>query len=332
MDKLTSLNTMGLASSCEKLFKVSNGLEIEEAIQYADSQSLSLVVLGGGSNIILAEHISSVFIQPVNKEVEVVEKGDEILVRVGAGYNWHDLVMWTSAQGFYGLENLALIPGNIGASPVQNIGAYGVELADRFVELVAFDLRTKQEITLDKSVCRFGYRDSLFKQEEGRGRYVILSVTLALTKHFQPDISYRPLKLAFENKASFTSSELIEEVIRIRSSKLPDPAKLGNAGSFFKNPVVSKDKFDALKGKFPELVGYSVSEGEVKLAAGWLIDQAGLKGFTLGPVGMHKDQALVMVNHGGATRADVEKLMRHVQEQVHDVYSVSLEHEPIFIG
>jgi UDP-N-acetylmuramate dehydrogenase len=257
---------------------------------------------------------------------------DHVLVRAQAGENWHDFVEWTLAQGLGGLENLALIPGTVGAAPIQNIGAYGLETRDVFHSLTAFDPATGAMITLDGAACRFAYRDSIFKHEAGRG-LVIVDVTFALPRAWRPNLRYAELAnaLAEGGIATPTARQVADAVIAIRRRKLPDPAVIGNAGSFFKNPVVSAAHCAALLEKFADLVHHRQADGSEKLAAGWLIDQCGWKGKTLGAAGVYPKQALVLVNNGGATGADVRRLAQAIQADVQARYGVLLEPEPVFV-
>jgi len=249
-----------------------------------------------------------------------------VRVRASAGENWHAFVRWTLERGYFGLENLALIPGSVGASPVQNIGAYGVEVGELIESVYAYDIRRAEWVTLKAEACQFGYRDSIFKREAGR--YVIASVDFLLSEVFAPRISYAPLANTLKEISSVTARDVFEAVCQIRSSKLPDPNELANAGSFFKNPVVSEAIFQELNERYPQLPNYAAQTGR-KLAAGWLIEQAGLKGYQQGKVGVHALQALVLVNYGGASRSDLEALASLVKERVEQKFGIELEQEPI---
>jgi UDP-N-acetylmuramate dehydrogenase len=254
------------------------------------------------------------------------------IVEAGAGESWHALVDWSLKQGWPGLENLALIPGSVGASPVQNIGAYGVELKDRFDSLDAVDLVTGRSVTLGAEECHFGYRDSVFKQMLA-GKSLITRVRFRLPKPWQPVLGYLDLERKMAETANHTpdASTIFEWVCAIRSAKLPDPAVIGNAGSFFKNPVVSEDQCRDIIGRDPEIVHYPLPDGSVKLAAGWLIDACGWKGKAIGRAGVFEKQALVLVNHGGASGAEVVTLARAIQESVYGRFGIRLEPEPVIL-
>ena len=263
------------------------------------------------------------------------EDDDAWYVRASAGESWHDFVQWTLAQGWPGLENLSLIPGTVGAAPIQNIGAYGLEVGERLHALTAFDLQTGRSVRFDQAACRFGYRDSIFKQEGWHlnGRFVITDVTFRLPKRWQPLIGYADIarELVARNIATATASQIADAVIAVRQRKLPDPAQVPNTGSFFHNPVLEAETARQLLAAYPSLPHYPQADGRMKLAAGWLIEQAGWKGRDLGPVGMYEKQALVLVNRGGATGANVITLMQAVQRDVREKFGVDLTPEPVFI-
>jgi len=262
----------------------------------------------------------------------VRETADAWIVEAGAGENWHGLVAWTLAQGLPGLENLALIPGSVGAAPVQNIGAYGVELEDRFDSLDAVDLVTGRSVTLDAAICRFGYRDSVFKHALA-GKSVITRVRFRLPKLWQPVLGYLDLerKIADTGNSHPDANTVFDWVCAIRRQKLPDPALIGNAGSFFKNPVVSAEQCRDIIGRDPEIVHYPLPDGSVKLAAGWLIDACGWKGKSVGRAAVYEKQALVLVNRGGASGAEVVTLARAIQESVYGRFGIRLEPEPVIL-
>ena len=327
---LKAFNTFGVEASCDQLFRFQSERDIQEWLAGLPIPPEKFFVLGGGSNLLLIDHIPLTFLQADIQGIEYKEEGDDIFVTVGAGVNWHELVLDTLEQGYSGLENLSLIPGNVGASPIQNIGAYGVELEQLFVSLNAIDLYSGEKKLFRHADCQFGYRDSIFKREL-RGKFMITEVTLRLSKRPQLVLTYGPLKELSEKK-DVTAKDVSDEVIRIRQSKLPDPDKLGNAGSFFKNPVVALAEYEALKATFPDMVAYPVNDNQMKLAAGWLIDQAGLKGYRQGDAGVHQQQALVMVNHGSATGQAILRLAGDVRDKVFDKFGVRLEPEVWIIG
>jgi UDP-N-acetylmuramate dehydrogenase len=324
---LQSLNTFGIAATARAYLRVT---EKEQLLGvYADGAwaTLPKLVLGGGSNVLLTRDFDGLVLH-IALEGKELAGGDEThhFVRAAAGENWHAFVQWTIAQGIGGLENLSLIPGTVGAAPIQNIGAYGLEIKDVFHSVTVFDPDSGETRVMDGAACRFGYRDSVFKHE---GRHlIILDVTFALPKQWAPNLRYAELAA----EPDLTSPQKIAAaVIAIRSRKLPDPAVIGNAGSFFKNPVVPGAQCAALLERFPNLVHHAQPDGTEKLAAGWLIDQCGWKGKRLGAAGVYPKQALVLVNNGGATGADVVALAKAIQADVQARYGVLLEPEPVFI-
>jgi UDP-N-acetylmuramate dehydrogenase len=294
---------------------------------------LPLLVLGGGSNIVLTRDFDGLVLlnQVLGRTLER-EDAAAWYVTAGGGENWHDFVAWTLAQNMPGLENLALIPGTVGAAPIQNIGAYGLEMGEYFDSLQAIELATGELMRFDRAQCAFGYRDSFFKQA-GRGRFAIVSVNFRLPKVWQPRTGYADVVREFEARgidaAQATPRDVFEAVVAIRRAKLPDPAVLGNAGSFFKNPVIEATQFAALQAREAGLVSYPQADGRVKLAAGWLIDQCGWKGRALGAAAVHERQALVLVNRGGAQGADVLALAQAIQADVRARFGVDLEMEPV---
>ena len=293
-------------------------------------------VLGGGSNLVLTGDYDGLVVHmAIAGRALLGEDAEAWYVRTGGGERWHDFVQWTLAQGWPGLENLSLIPGTVGAAPIQNIGAYGLEVAERFHCLDAFDMQTGETTRFDRAACRFGYRDSVFKQEGWHrdGRFVVTGVSFRLAKQWQPLTRYADiaLELDTQNITAPSAQDVANAVIAIRQRKLPDPAQVPNAGSFFHNPVVDATTVQALLAKHPNMPHYPQADGRCKLAAGWLIEQAGWKGKNLGPVGMYEKQALVLVNRGGATGADVTALMHAVQRDVRSTFGVTLTPEPIFI-
>jgi UDP-N-acetylmuramate dehydrogenase len=293
-------------------------------------------VLGGGSNLALIGDFDGLVLHvAIPGRALAGEDAEAWYVRAGAGENWHGFVQWTLAQGWPGLENLSLIPGTAGAAPIQNVGAYGLEVSERFHSLDAFDMLTGKSVCFDRAACRFGYRDSVFKQEGWHltGRFVITGITFRLPKDWRPLIDYGELaaELAARGVVRAEARQIADAVIALRRRKLPDPARLPNAGSFFRNPLVDAEVADRLHVAHPELPRYPQPDGRVKLAAAWLIERAGWKGRALGPVGMYEKQALVLVNRGGATGADVLVLMRAVQRDVREKFGIDLVPEPVFI-
>jgi UDP-N-acetylmuramate dehydrogenase len=306
--------------------------DILEAIETGQLEKLSengLLIIGGASNLLLTRNFTGLILRIGNKGIEATADADEsVLVRVSAGENWHEFVLWCVEHGYGGLENLSLIPGNVGSCPIQNIGAYGVEVKDTFYSLEAIDLKTGElkEFTLDD--CHFGYRDSVFKTEL-RGKYLIWSVTFKLRLNPVVNLEYGAIKqeLSVMGIQNPGISDVSKAVCNIRKSKLPDPEVIGNSGSFFKNPTVGLKFAETLKETFPNLVSYSLGNQEVKLAAGWLIEQCGWKGFREGDAGVHQSQALVLVNYGNAKGSEILTLAHRIQNSVYERFGVKLEME-----
>lgn len=331
---LSSYTTMGVKAKARYFAEFNTIKELSTVIQFADELKLELLVLGGGSNLLfISDFPGQVAINRI-KGLEVISENDTtVTLKIGAGQNWHQLVEHCVNNGWGGIENLSLIPGTVGAAPIQNIGAYGVELVDVFVSLEAFNTETGSIQTFHKQECNFGYRDSIFKKEL-KGKVVITSVTIALQKNANPDFSYRSLREKLEQSGinKPTIKQVSEAVIKIRQSKLPDPNEIGNTGSFFKNPVISVYQFDELKSEYPDLPGYPVSERQVKVPAGWLIEQAGWKGERRGDAGVHSKQALVLVNYGEATGAEIWSLANEIRASVKQKFNITLNPEVNIIG
>jgi UDP-N-acetylmuramate dehydrogenase len=329
---LQSLNTFGIAANARGYVRVSEREQLLGIYADGDWAALPKLIIGGGSNLLLTGDFDGLVLHIGLQGREVVgETKQHYLVRAAAGENWHAFVQWTLSRGFGGLENLSLIPGTAGAAPIQNIGAYGLEIKHVFQSVTVFDPRSGATRTMDAAACRFGYRDSVFKQE---GRHlIILDVTFALLKQWTPNLRYAELAQALVQQGIITPTpqQVADTVIAIRRRKLPDPAVIGNAGSFFKNPVVTGVQCAALLARFPALVHHAQADGSEKLAAGWLIDQCGWKGRRLGAAGVYPQQALVLVNNGGATGAEVVALARAIQADVQARYGVLLEPEPVFV-
>ena len=330
---LHRLNTFGLPARAAWFATIETTARLVALIATPEWRYLQHFVLGGGSNLILTGDFEGLVLHVRIPGRELVgEDADAWTVRAGAGENWHAFVRWTLESGWPGLENLSLIPGTVGAAPIQNIGAYGLEMAERFLRLEAVDLETGETVLFDRAACHFGYRDSVFKREAA-GRYLIAAATFRLPKRWRPMVGYADVARELEARkiASPTAWEISDAVIAIRSRKLPDPARIGNAGSFFKNPVVDAAAFARLDARYPELPRYFQPDGTVKLAAGWLIERCGWKGKDLGPVGVCERQALVLVNRGGARGEDVLRLARAIQESVRATFGVELEPEPVVL-
>jgi UDP-N-acetylmuramate dehydrogenase len=330
---LQTYNSFGLPAVARLLVRIEREADIRKVVDHPDFGRAPKFILGGGSNIVLLRDVSALVLKvEITGRRLVEERDDAWIVEAGAGENWHGVVDWTLSQGWPGLENLALIPGSVGAAPVQNIGAYGMDLADRFDSLDAVDLVTGRNVTLNAAQCRFGYRDSIFKQALA-GKSVITRVRFRLPRPWQPVLGYLDIQRRMAETATPHPSarQVYDWVCAIRRAKLPDPAVMGNAGSFFKNPVVTAEQCRDIIGRDPHLVHYAMPDGSFKLAAGWLIDACGWKGKQVGGVGVHDKQALVLVNRGGARGAEVLTLARAIQESVYGRFGIRLEPEPVVV-
>ena len=333
---LASRNTLALPAHAALYARIASVEQLRALADFYAPGERRIFILGGGSNLVLTGDFDGLVLHMAIPGRELAaEDADAWYVRAGAGETWHEFVLWTLAQGWPGLENLALIPGTVGAAPIQNIGAYGLEVAERFHALTAFELLTCEFIRFDRAACRFGYRDSVFKQEGWHldGRFVVTDVTFRLPRAWAPLTRYADIaaELSAQGIVAPDARQIAEVVVAVRQRKLPDPAQLPNTGSFFHNPVVAPRTADRLTTEHSSLPRYPQSDGRVKLAAGWLIEQAGWKGRNLGPVGMYEKQALVLVNHGGARGADVLALMQAVQRDVTEKFGVELTPEPVFL-
>jgi UDP-N-acetylmuramate dehydrogenase len=330
---LREFNSFGLPAVAQTLVHLETEADVRRVVDHPELGRAPKFVLGGGSNVVFTRDVTAVVLKvEIPGRRLVRETADAWIVEAGAGENWHAFVAWTLAQGWPGLENLALIPGSVGAAPVQNIGAYGVELKDRFDSLDAVDLVTGRSVTLDAAACRFDYRDSIFKHELA-GKSVITRVRFALPRAGRPALGYLDLerKIAETGVTEPDAKTVFDWVCAIRRAKLPDPAVIGNVGSFFKNPVVSAEQCRDITGRDPEIVHYPLPDGSVKLAAGWLIDACGWKGKSVGRAGVYERQALVLVNRGGASGAEVVTLARAIQESVYGRFGIRLEPEPVIV-
>ena len=330
---LRPFNTFGIEAKAHAYLRVTSNDQLRAVKEDAALNALPRLVLGGGSNLLLTRDFQGLVLHMATSGIEIIgEDATATYVKAAAGENWHQFVQWTLRAGLGGLENLSLIPGSVGASPIQNIGAYGVELKDTFHALTAFNADTGETFVLDKAACHFGYRDSVFKHA-WRDRAVILDVTFALPMQWEPNIQYADVaqELAACGIAAPTPRQISDAVIAIRTRKLPDPAQIGNAGSFFKNPIVTAQQREALLARYPKLVSYAQADGTFKLAAGWLIDQSGWKGRSIGAAGVYEKQALVLVNRGGASGRNIVELAAAIQADVQAKFGVLLEPEPVFI-
>lgn len=326
---LKAWNTFGLEQSANEIVCVENEQQLVNVWQSANALHQPVLILGEGSNVLFLDTFHGTVIINRIKGIEVTEQPEAWQLHIGAGENWHRLVEHTLQLGMAGLENLALIPGCVGSSPIQNIGAYGVELQRVCAYVDCVELATGKTQRVSATECRFGYRDSIFKHEY-QDRYAIVAVGLRLMKQWQPVLTYGDL--ARLDPATVTPQQVFDSVCHMRRTKLPDPNISGNAGSFFKNPVVAKDVAEALLSQFPNAPHYPQPDGSVKLAAGWLIDQCELKGVSIGGAAVHRQQALVLINAGNATSEDVVNLAHLVREKVGEKFNVWLEPEVRFIG
>ena len=326
---LKKYNSFGIEAKAKKFVSAQSVAELKTIL--IENKNQQKFILGGGSNMLLTQDIDALVIHIDLKGREIIKENDDFVwVECQAGENWHEFVLWTIDQGFGGLENMSLIPGNVGTTPVQNIGAYGAEIKDCMESCEAIAIENQELRTLSNADCKFGYRESVFKNEL-KDQYIISSVVFKLTKrNHKINSSYGDIttQLALSNSGNPPSlKEISNAVIAIRKSKLPDPKVLGNSGSFFKNPLVPKVEFDPIHQKFPEMKFYPVSDTEVKVPAGWLIEQAGFKGKRFGDAGVHKNQALVLVNYGNATGAEILAVAREVQQTVFERFGIKIEAE-----
>lgn len=326
---LKPFNTFNVDSSAKYFTEVNNHLEFWEVLNNKEFRTEKKLILGGGSNILFTKDFDGIVIKINNSEIALISETDEnTLIQVDAGVEWDSFVKYTIDKEIGGLENLSLIPGNVGAAPIQNIGAYGVEIKD-FIESVNIILLDNlAEKTLLNEECKFGYRDSVFKNEL-KNKFVITSVLLKFSKQNKINLSYAPLKNYFVEKSEseVTSKNIREAVISIRENKLPDPNKIGNAGSFFKNPMIAKNMYEEIKGEYPDLNGYQENNSKIKISAGWLIEKCGLKGKRIGDVGVHEKQALVIVNYGNATGVEVLEFSKMIQSEVENKFNIKLNNE-----
>jgi len=330
---LKNLNTFGIDVSAKHFAAFKNIDDLNEIFESNKPSTFNLqpstLILGGGSNILFTKNVDGCVLKNEISGIEKISEDEShIYIKAGAGENWHQFVLYCLQHNYAGVENLALIPGNVGASPMQNIGAYGVEIKDVFHYLEAFDMEERKITVFDKSACAFGYRESVFKNKY-KGRFIITAVTYKLSRKPILNTSYGAIDVELEKMkvATLSIQDIAQAVINIRSSKLPDPKVIGNAGSFFKNPEITKDHFDKLKTDFPNIVGYQLNNGNVKLAAGWLIEQCGWKGYRRGDAGCHEKQALVLVNYGNAKGDEILDLSTEILTSIFIKFGVQLERE-----
>ncbi|WKL44936.1 UDP-N-acetylmuramate dehydrogenase [Flavobacterium sp. ZE23DGlu08] len=325
---LKKYNTFGIEAKAKQFVAVHSVPDLKTILQ--ENKSQKKFILGGGSNMLLTKDIDALVIHIDLKGKKIIEENDDFVwVESQAGESWHEFVLWTIDQNFGGLENMSLIPGNVGTTPVQNIGAYGTEIKDTFVSCEAMTIENQEMKTFTKDECHFGYRESVFKNEV-KNQYIITSVVFKLTKtNHKINTSYGDIssELAKNNITNPTLKDVSNAVIAIRQSKLPDPKELGNSGSFFKNPILLKSDFEKIHQQFPEMKYFDISETEVKVPAGWLIEQAGFKGKRFGDAGIHKNQALVLVNYGNATGQEILNVSKDIQETIFKRFGIHIEAE-----
>jgi UDP-N-acetylmuramate dehydrogenase len=325
---LKKYNTFGIEAKAKQFAAVHSTDELKVILE--ENKAQKKFILGGGSNMLLTKDIDALVIHIDLKGKKIIEENEDFVwVESQAGENWHEFVLWTIDQNFGGLENMSLIPGNVGTTPVQNIGAYGTEIKDTFVSCEAMTIENQEIKTFLKEDCHFGYRESVFKNE-AKNQYVITSVVFKLTKrNHKINISYGDItaELAKNDITNPTLKDVSNAVIAIRQSKLPDPKELGNSGSFFKNPILLKSDFEKIHQQFPEMKYFDISDTEVKVPAGWLIEQAGFKGKRFGDAGIHKNQALVLVNYGNATGQEILDVSKNIQETIFKTFGIHIEAE-----
>ena len=324
---LKPFNTFGIDVIAKEFVAVAS---IEELVKVLDTNPTDILVLGGGSNMLLTKAVEALVLHVNLKGITEISKSENsVRIQVAAGENWHELVCWCLDKNYGGLENLSLIPGNVGTAPIQNIGAYGVELKDSFISCEALNIHTKTLKTFTKDECDFGYRNSIFKQAL-KGQYIITSVVFELSsKNHHLKTNYGAIETELDRYGidQPTIQDVSKAVISIRNSKLPDPKVIGNSGSFFKNPIISLTKFEELQTQFPQMPSYKVSEDAIKIPAGWLIETSGFKGKTFTNYGVHSKQALVLVNHGGANGTDILNLSIQIQNAIKFIFDIDLETE-----
>ncbi|HEK1767400.1 TPA: UDP-N-acetylmuramate dehydrogenase [Pseudomonas putida] len=326
---LKPFNTFGIDVKARYLALAHDDDEVRQALALAAQRQLPVLVVGGGSNLLLTRDVDALVLHMASRGRRILsDDGERVVIEAEAGEPWHPFVQWSLAQGLCGLENLSLIPGTVGAAPMQNVGAYGVEIKDVFAGLTALDRETGQLRDFTLNECAFAYRDSVFKRNPGR--WLILRVRFVLSRTLRAHLDYGPVRQRLQEQGvqEVTAQAISDAICSIRREKLPDPAELGNAGSFFKNPVVSVQLAEGIRARYPSLVAYPQSEGQVKLAAGWLIEQAGWKGYRDGDAGVHRLQSLVLVNYGQASGAQLHALAQRIQADILERFGVELEMEP----
>ena len=324
---LKPYNTFGIEAIAKQFVEITESKELLNL--YSEGLLKDIFVIGFGSNMLLTSDVDKLVVKISSKGKEIIsEENNKVIVKASAGEDWPDFVLWSIDQGLYGLENLSKIPGNVGTSPIQNIGAYGTEIKDAFYKLEAFEIATGETKTFYNSDCNFGYRESIFKKEE-KGNYIITNVYFELKKQGELNINYGAIKIKLEEKeiTNPTPKDVSDCVIEIRTSKLPDPKEIGNSGSFFKNPVISADDFRLIKQEYPDAPSYTLENGNEKVPAGWLIEKSGWKGYRKGDAGVHKNQALVLVNYGNASGKEILDLANEIRKDISNKFGIDLEIE-----
>ena len=330
---LKEFNTFGMDVNCSLFYNITSEKEIINILDSEEYQNNKHLILSGGSNLLFTTDFDGLILKNNIKGIEVVfEDNNHTYLKVGAGENWHDFVLWTIKQGLSGLENMSLIPGNVGTAPIQNIGAYGVEVKDVITKVRGINLEEKKLFTLSNVDCDFRYRDSIFKNKL-KDKIIITEVIFKLSREAQHNTKYGAILEELQNLGlEISTTNISKAVISIRERKLPNPKELGNSGSFFKNPIINNTQFSELQKKFSEIVGYKNSETETKIAAGWLIEQCGWKGYRKGDAGVHKNQALVLVNYGNAKGEEIISLAKEIQQSVKDKFGINIHPEVNIIG
>jgi len=326
---LKSLNTFNIDVKAKYFAKINNTSELNELLANPNYKLEKKLFIGGGSNILFTSDFDGIVIKLCNSEINIISETDEnVTINVDSGVEWDNFVKFCVERSLSGIENLSLIPGNVGASPIQNIGAYGVEVKDLIESVNLILLENLESKSFNNSQCNFGYRNSIFKNEL-KNQFVITSVVFNISKKKELNLKYAPLLSYFSNKneSEITSKEIREAVIKIRTSKLPDPKIIGNAGSFFKNPVIPKEQFEKILEKYPDITGYPESNSTIKISAGWLIEKCGLKGKRVGNVGIHENQALVIVNYGNASGNEILQYSKMVENEVKNKFDINLINE-----
>ena len=325
-------NTFGINAKAKFFTEFDSVLELKDILNSNIYKNNKTFIIGGGSNILLTQDYDGLIMQNRIIGICILEDNENnIIVEVGGGVNWHEFVIWSVSQNLSGIENLALIPGTVGASPIQNIGAYGMEVKETIHKVIAIEIATQEIKIFSNDDCNFEYRNSIFK-EELKNKFIITKVEFKLSKTPVNNTTYGTIEKELKTlRLKSNPKNIAKAVINIRNRKLPNPSEIGNCGSFFKNPIISTERFEKLKTEFPKMVGYIISESQTKIAAGWLIDNAGLKGYRKGDAGVHKNQALVLVNHNNASGQDIINLSELVQEVILEKYKISIEAEVNFL-